>query len=266
MATAPLTLLPRNPDPERLPELLERCGALLADRRQADEILLLLPQEPSRRPAGCWGGKTVRVVVRPDAANAAGWGWALRAARWPVLLLTDRAASLGRADRDLLLADLAQADCVLGQRRGRRRFDRGFGLAGVLLKEAFGVQAADPFTPHLALRRRAIAGVHLEGPPELLPFEQLAKLAFASALCSWPKLALAAPAGEPSTGRRLCRQLPALWRLWKSPRLWRHGPYDPPREELSAAEPTDAWAPPPALRHRSFVRPPLPYRPRTLRG
>ena len=223
MASSPVAIVVRNPPPDRLDEIIDRCLSLLRDRRSPDEILLVLEREPARRPPSAVGAVMIRIVVLPSIAKRDGLAWTLANARWPLAVFVGAEASLPLPAFRSMLESLEHADIVVGRRRSLRGSRHPLSW---LIRRLFGVGVSDPVSPFLGFRRESVADVPLELDEPLTVFELLAKSTFAFAIYDEVAVDDVAvddvDAPPPPLHWELFSRRRDLLRLFLSPRFWRY--------------------------------------------
>lgn len=216
MAGSPVSVLIRNPAVDQCDEIIDRCQTLLSGRRLPDEVILLVAEEPARRPPAMIGRISVRTVVHDGAGQKEGMEWLLANARWPVAVFAGPEAELPAETFRAMLDALDHADVVVGRRPGGRG---RWNPLSWFIRRLFGVSLRDPLTPYLAVRRQTVAGMPLELNEPMTPFELLAKSTFAFAIYDELEVVGVSAPAEP-----FHRTASAHWRalagLFRRPRFW----------------------------------------------
>src|SRR4051812_16788586 len=94
MTSSPVTLVVRDPHPDRIELIIDRCLSLVAGRRFPDEILIVVSNEPLHRPPSSIGAVGIRTAVLPSISHKEGLAWTLSNGRWPLSIFVGANAEL----------------------------------------------------------------------------------------------------------------------------------------------------------------------------
>lgn len=159
-------------------DVIDRACDLLTSLVHRGEIILLVERFPADPPPPRVGNVRVRLVTGHAPTSGAALSRAFRESRCPVLVTLGTERLPKPADVSRLLAALNKADVVVGRRREVGRWPALRRPIEACLRRVFGIPIADPACPLKAIRRRAVAGMHLQSTAGLLPFELMAKTGY----------------------------------------------------------------------------------------
>ena len=220
LSHSPISLVVRLAESRLLDTALPRAEALLADRDQADEILVLVDEPCGVDVPAQKDGILIRFLVCEDALHGRALAKAFSACRRPLVVAVDQDVALTREELADVLGLLDGCDLVVGRRRAAFRW-WAWPLEASM-RWLFAVPVLDPLCPCKGMRRAAVADVILQSRGPLVDFELIAKLTALTTLID--ETPLADHAKGSGLLRMMLTNIGGVCRLFFQPRFWAFDP------------------------------------------